>query len=104
MASKRVEFLRYDKQEKSCTDCFHNCVCPTLRDDDAERCAAYVTDVAPVVHGRWECSEYDISDYWRCSACGEDWFFEYDPTGDDTKVNYCPNCGAKMDGERRNDV
>lgn len=56
-------------------------------------------DVVARVHGEWECPCFDISDYWRCSACGEEWFFEYDPTDAETKVNYCPNCGAKMDGK-----
>lgn len=51
-------------------------------------------DVAPVQHGRWE---WDTEDVYRCTACYEkvhakevmgrpDW-------------NYCPNCGAKMDGD-----
>ena len=53
-------------------------------------------DAVEVVHGRWEPHprhpEFD-----RCSACcnciiGDDW-------ADDEKWNYCPNCGAKMDGE-----
>lgn len=44
-------------------------------------------DVAPVRHGRW------INHGWStvCSECGEDYAF--------AKRNYCPNCGAKMDGE-----
>ena len=57
-------------------------------------------DVAPVVHGRWEkrfchpmrngewqyiCSVCKDSDYWNENVCVQ-------------KHNYCPNCGAKMDG------
>lgn len=45
-------------------------------------------DAAPVVHGRW------IDEV--CSECGQ-----YVYRGD--ARNYCPNCGAKMDGERRDD-
>ena len=56
-------------------------------------------DVVPVVHGRWEHLEQGWIDLWRCSACGDEWTFEYDPTDSETKVNYCPNCGARMDGE-----
>ena len=58
-------------------------------------------DVAPVVHGRWE---KEPSSYWRwtssgavavtrttyrCGLCGR---------GTAVKSNYCPSCGAKMDG------
>ena len=44
-------------------------------------------DVAPVVHGRWKWSEGG-----QCSECG----FHNSNFG----YNYCPNCGAKMDGEK----
>lgn len=58
-------------------------------------------DVAPVVHGLWE---KEPSSFWRwtpsgavavarttyrCGLCGR---------GTAVKSNYCPNCGAKMDG------
>lgn len=58
-------------------------------------------DVVEVVHGEWEHDSVGFDDFWRCSACREDWFFDYDPETESTRVNYCPNCGAKMDGERR---
>lgn len=52
-----------------------------------------VADVTPVVHGRWETSS-DRPDSLICSVCkcGFD-MWKHDPH------NYCPNCGAKMDGE-----
>lgn len=53
-----------------------------------ERQAA--ADVAPVVHGRWKCHKY-IEEY-QCEICGH--FVRFG-----TIKNYCPNCGAKMDGE-----
>lgn len=58
-------------------------------------------DVAPVVHGLWE---KEPSSFWRwtpsgavavarttyrCGLCGR---------GTAVKSNYCPHCGAKMDG------
>ena len=56
-------------------------------------------DAVPVVQGRWEHMDDDLFDLWRCTACGEEWTFSYDPTDADTKVNYCPECGARMDGD-----
>lgn len=46
-------------------------------------------DVEPVVHGR-KIEDGDIGGFWLCSLCGE-WL----PYG----ANYCPSCGARMDGE-----
>ena len=47
-------------------------------------------DSVPVVHGEWE---FDISGvgHYYCSVCGGrgDFYGKY---------NFCPNCGAKMDG------
>ena len=47
-------------------------------------------DVAPVVHGRWECG-------CQCSVCGD----RHGPYNSRHRpyYNYCPNCGAKMDEE-----
>lgn len=50
-------------------------------------------DVAPVVHGKWiEQEKYTFGTMYDCSICdnrildnGHSW-------------NYCPNCGARMDG------
>ena len=49
-------------------------------------------DVAPVRHGRWG-THSDRPDSLICSVCncGFD-IWKHDPH------NYCPNCGAKMDG------
>lgn len=54
-------------------------------------------DVAPVRHGRWE--EASDGDGIVCPFCRTDFCtIIYDTE----YFNYCPNCGAKMD-ERRND-
>ena len=80
--------------------------CQDLRKPGLEQALAMlneepVADVAPVVRGRWE---KEPSSYWRwtssgavavtrttyrCGLCGR---------GTAVKSNYCPNCGAKMDG------
>lgn len=49
-------------------------------------------DVAPVVHGWWNADEI-------CSLCGEKSTEGLDATKWDYWLpNYCPHCGAKMDG------
>ena len=53
-------------------------------------------DVAPVRHGRWE----KQSGIYSCSECGMT--CPYDVQADVIEYwacNYCPNCGAKMEGE-----
>lgn len=55
-------------------------------------------DVAPVRHGRWvEKEKYTFGIMYDCSLCenrildnGHPW-------------NYCPNCGARMDGGESDD-
>ena len=50
-------------------------------------------DVAPVRHGRWE-SGNPI-----CPVCGENKFKNLDADiWCDWQPDFCPNCGAKMDG------
>ena len=55
-------------------------------------------DVAPVRHGRWV--DKLVRD-WHCSECGKkvprQVYFDGYCYAD--KLNYCPNCGARMDGE-----
>ena len=53
-------------------------------------------DVAPVRHGRWVLElEPNGKPYcFHCSVCDDD--FHY--IGITVAYDYCPNCGAKMDG------
>lgn len=99
--------------------CGENC----HRDFEAERAGcencywanelahAPAADVAPVVHSYWE--EYSCSQYMGTDECGE-------PKWSDgrfyvchnnkcrrktvIKSNYCPNCGAIMDGGDNNEA
>ena len=61
--------------------------------EDAADCIRYMdaADVAPVRHGKW--IKRKSWDFHVCSECS----FENSPW------NYCPNCGAKMDGGDGND-
>lgn len=58
-------------------------------------------DVVEVVHGRWKIKtdDYDC-EYMMCSCCKEE-FYPVDADTVDTTPNYCPNCGAKMDGDKK---
>lgn len=56
-------------------------------------------DVVEVVHGEWiekqeaiPWCEDDVEVFYECSICGSQSCGE---------SPYCPNCGAKMDGERK---
>ena len=56
---------------------------------------APTVDAVEVVHAKWEYIPIiDSLGRYRCERC-----FHYVDAGTDR--NYCPNCGAKMDRERR---
>ena len=59
--------------------------------EDAADCIRYMdaADVAPVRHGRWIDAREYCGDY-MCSNC--------ETLYSTNKFNFCPNCGAKMDG------
>ena len=53
------------------------------------------SDVAPVVHGHFVHDGPRFSggvDWWHCSSCGRL------ASGVETRFDYCPWCGARMDG------
>lgn len=58
---------------------------------------APAVDAAPVVHGRWIFNQEQWT--WDCTNC-KGW------VGSGVRIRgyeYCPNCGAKMDGGNDND-
>ena len=57
---------------------------------------APTTDVVEVRHGEWRIVDSDIGYVeLECSLCRNKLLFNTDDG-----FTYCPNCGAKMDGER----
>ena len=60
--------------------------------------AAPAADAVEVVHARWERTEHH--GFLRCSKCND--VYISDEWVEEGKWNYCPNCGALMDG--RNNV
>ena len=59
--------------------------------EDAADCIRYMdaADVAQVRHGRWIASH---DEFCTCSICKYPVYVGWD------QKNYCPNCGARMDG------
>lgn len=65
--------------------------------DCKQNCVYYISesptvDAVPVFHAHWVSLEPVIGLY-ECSSCGHKILR--------AKCNYCPNCGSKMDGERK---
>lgn len=66
-------------------------------DDILERIDVQPTiDAVPVVHGRW----IDHKDEHQCSVCKESTIVDF-YVWRAIQFDFCPYCGAKMDGERR---
>ena len=81
---------------KTNVDIFENCRnCSTLCDWQVRELIeqAELVDAVEVVHGEWEYNPRDAIEMMftlpKCSICGHE-------SAD--ALNYCPNCGAKMDG------
>ena len=55
-------------------------------------------DVAEVKHGEWEVTEYKEHFNVVCSNCKKDFYVYKRGQYRILISNYCPNCGAKMDG------
>jgi hypothetical protein len=71
-----------------------NVMCPVMKVLDALEIidTAPTADVVEVKHGKWETDRFGLERS-ICSICGA--VFEGDGG------NYCRKCGAKMDGERK---
>ena len=88
-----------------CVKCIHFDVCYLTEIDNDIRdtgenpnCVHYTptADVVEVKHGEW-IEDSLVDDASICSLCGyTDYRFNYDR--DERGSNYCPHCGAKMDG------
>lgn len=87
-------------EERYCKPCKaegkdHNgCWCRACWVDDMldEVDCFHPADVAPVVHGRW------VTHYRSGTPVAEGYVSTCCDMWNNRKSNYCPNCGAKMDG------
>lgn len=94
------EVLIADLEERYCKPCesdkkdYYHAKCMVCWVDAliGEIDRAPAADVAPVMHGEWEYIGTDkMGNVFRCSNCAN-------RIGLDKETDYCPNCGAKMDG------
>ena len=105
----------YIEREPKCGDCIHADLCERVtilknfNRDNIAHCKGFKAsaDVVEVVHGEWVeniiypnanrsfrafgFNEVETMLYYTCSLCN---------TLGSNSFNYCPKCGAKMDGER----
>ena len=105
------EAFKKSIEERYCLPCkaegkdYNGCRCRACWVDamlDEVDCFQTAADVAPIVHGRWEL-EYETYGKMRCSVCKKEALIEkaigdVGVTTNYVDSNYCPNCGAKMDG------
>lgn len=89
-----------------CEQCYHFDVCKNATipnseykgepEDKSKTCRAFVSraDVVEVKRGEWIYSKTYYTTYeCNCSLCGQLMTTAYD-----VRMNYCPKCGAKMNG------
>ena len=75
-------------------------LCRVIMEDDFKKAIkkmpkGIIADVAPVVHGRWIYK----GEYAVCTECGGRSGTQYDGVEPiPLMTQFCPNCGAKMDG------
>ena len=73
-------------------------LCRVIMEDDFEKAIkkmpkGIIVDAAPIQHGRWiEQEKYTFGTMYDCSICGDRIL------DNGHSWNYCPNCGARMDG------
>lgn len=61
-------------------------------------------DAVPVARGRWTQTNLfdEEANVYVCSVCGEPWTLNAG-TPQENNMNFCPNCGARMDKEATDD-
>ena len=80
LINDRENFIVIGAGDNICIDIYDIEKAPTIEDE-------------PVKHGRWE---WDTEDIYRCTVCYEKVHVKEVMGRPDW--DYCPNCGAKMDG------
>lgn len=80
----RLDWLKLDVHDEYTKGLYHGCDYDiTLIDEQP------TVDAVEVVHGDW----LGVGNMYMCTVCDEQAY---------VSTNYCPNCGAKMDGGANN--
>ena len=100
-----------DIEKRYCLPCkeagkdYNGCKCRACWVDDMQGdvIGEPAADVAPVVHGQWISFTGCANEGVYCSICKKKvWKSDYawcsKKSRNKLRSNYCPNCGAKMDG------
>ena len=62
-----------------------------------------IANNAETKHGQWKINEYKNHLNVVCSNCNKEFYVYKQGQYHIDRSNYCPNCGAKMDGERKDE-
>ena len=84
-----------EKQGRCCPHEFYDSIEQAITDSEDGVPCDHLIEVSPVRHGRWEkVAWWQHKNHYECNECSV--------CGCRVKpkfaYNYCPNCGAKMDG------
>ena len=98
MADKEVRLIDKDKLIEKINaeiDAWGKARMCMTADELLETIEEFEEEAQPVKHGKWENDKLDIP---RCSCCS--YIPEFNRHIDDYYYSdFCPNCGARMDGE-----
>ena len=87
---KRLVWLKKDIHDEYSLGLYDGCEYDTKLIDEIP-----TADVAPVRHGRWVSVPHKLAR--ACSVCNRDEPYKFADIDADV-YDYCPSCGAKMDG------
>ena len=94
-----MAYFSCEKQGRCCPHEFYDSIEQAITDSEDGVPCDHLIEVAPVRHGRWEERDDGFGGtYYHCSVCGEDWC-TIDGTPAENGMRYCPQCGARMDGD-----
>ena len=78
----------------NCENCIKSDVCKYYEPKSTVACERYSM---PVRHAKWELIDECVNEGVYCSNCHKK-IYRAEYANQKVKSNYCPNCGAKMDG------